>query len=37
MSSALQDYIALLQKPVPEPPLEPELDDIDQKADQQLR
>lgn len=33
MDAKLQAYLHLLQRPIPEPSLEPDLDDIDEKAD----
>ena len=33
MNEKLESYLKLLRRPIPEPSLEPELDDIDEKAD----
>lgn len=37
MSTSLQEYIQFLQRPIEDPPTEPELDDIDEKTDQLVR
>ena len=37
MSTALLNYVEVLKQPVPEPALEPELDDIDEKADTAMK
>lgn len=37
MASKLSAYLEELKQPVPEPPLEPDLDDVDEKIDTLLR
>ena len=37
MNDNLVKYLDLLRRPIPEPSLEPDLDDIDEKADAQMQ